>query len=161
MNYRSGWIDTSIEELVRGDPGLLSRYPFVLVTSLDSVTEAANSAVGERLRAWSPECAALGDGVVIPGDALAAAAATFPLFVGFDEIWCFDQRPVDAKPDGVSILPPPEFHSAAPPHPVLEWMRASGCPLALADGLGTNYVTADARFLPDAASTSLDPRAGG
>lgn len=151
MDYISGWLDIGIEDLVRGDPDVLGRYPFVLVTSLDSVREIAGSAVGERLRAWSPECAALGDGIVVPGAALATAAGAFPLFVGFDEIWCFDRRPESVPPGGVSILPPPEFRTAAPGDEVLKWMRASGCRLALADKSGTNYVTADARFLPDVA----------
>ena len=64
------------------------------------------------------------------------------MFVGFDELWCFDQAPRQPKPDDLSIVPPLQ---PLQPDPTLlrSWFEASRCLLGLVVGAGLNYVTGD------------------
>jgi hypothetical protein len=144
--YSTGWFDSTIGDLVQGDVGLIARFQYVLISSLDSVMDLASSRIGSKLFLAVPGCRQLGKGILLPGLSLTPAARAFSLFVGFDEIWCFDVAPTLSKPDELSILPPPEFRSSAPSAAVLEWMLATGCRLALGDGIGLNYVAADAQL---------------
>lgn len=139
-----GHVDAAIGDLVRARPELIAGFSTVLVTSLDSVQDVASSRIGQEIMSRFPRCATLGEAIAIPGAMVESIDQRMGIFTGFDEVWCFGGIPDVGKPEGVSILPPPSLSSAAVPADVLDWMAASHCQLALADGFGMNYVTLDA-----------------
>jgi hypothetical protein len=139
-----GWLETSIGVLVREDPLLLALFPFVLITSVDSTTELADSRIGQAIVRRNHDCAFIGQGLLVPSVKLPALDAELGLFHGFDEVWALDDRPAVAKPSGSSIVGPLNLNEDDPSGDVAEWMNATGCRLGLGDGFGLNYVTSDA-----------------
>src|SRR5438309_1675256 len=99
-----GWIDSGIGPLI--ELGLLSRFSFVLVTCVDSITNLSTSIVGARIIEQDPSCTFLGSGIVIPGSSISGMSRTLKLFNGFDEVWGFEQKPTKPKPDDFCIMPP-------------------------------------------------------
>lgn len=141
-----GWLDARIGEIVHEEPMLLGRFEMVYVTALDSQVALSFSAVAAQLAERVPSLKRLGSGLVLSGPAAAAAAAQLGLFSGFDELWAFNHDPGDAKPAGISLLPPPRLDEHPPSAELLAWFEESECVLGLADGLGLNYITADPRL---------------
>ena len=138
-----GWLDASIGTLIRGRPVAFSGLGYVLVTSLDSAIDISESSIGREIAEQYPECTFLGNGLVVPWEALPAIAEQFNLFNGFDEIWCFEHMPEVAKPLDFCIVAPLDLSSEPAPPLLSAWMERSGCVLGLGDGVGLNYVTGD------------------
>lgn len=140
----SGCLDTSIGEMIRSYPDLISGFSYVLVTSLDSTHDVSSADIGREIMQRFPRCTAVGDGILIPAAEIAKVDREIGLFFGFDEIWCLDVALNKPKPGNISILPPPSLDSTVVESTVEEWMMASACRLGLGDGFGLNYVTSDA-----------------
>jgi hypothetical protein len=136
-----GWVDTSIRDLLRADTSELTRFTYWLVTSIDSTTDLTRHATAQAIVAQHASCAFLGQGVLIPGKAVASIAAHFDLFNGFDEAWLFAIKPDTSKPAGLSTVAPLNLGSDAVPPLLASWMKQSTCSLALGDGVGLNYAT--------------------
>ena len=92
-NLFVGWLDTSIGSLIRAAPQLLSRYGFVLVTSVDSLTDLVGTPLYTQILHRCDRCSRLGRKFLIPGNQFEEISCTLNLFNGFDEIWCFDGIP--------------------------------------------------------------------
>jgi hypothetical protein len=61
----------------------------------------------------------------------------------FDEVWLFDEDPIEPKPERASIVAPYDFGEEVPTTEVADWMWRSGCIVGLGDGISLNYVTVD------------------
>src|SRR5262249_8114958 len=87
-----------------------------------------------------------GQALLIPGADVTSIAKAFNLFVGFDEVWFFNERPQILKPASFWIVSPAKLGMAPEPAPLLLWMKESGSVLGLGDGIGLNYITRDAEI---------------
>jgi hypothetical protein len=128
------------------EAGLLARFEYVLVTSLDSDTQLSESGFGKDIASFDARCCLLGSGVLIPGSVIREANAALDLFVWFDEVWCYDSRPKIAKPDNVTIGAPLNLSEEPIPDGVHDWMLDSDCRLGVGDGIGLNFVTPDSQL---------------
>jgi hypothetical protein len=137
--FTIGWIDTSIGALIKEDARLFSRWSFILITSLDSEVELHASLAARAMLSRGGEYETLGAGLLLPGWALQDLAATSNFFTGFDELWCFQTRPIEAKPSILSIVAPLNLDQDDPPASLVSWMTSSRCSLGLGDGIGLNY----------------------
>lgn len=136
-----GWVDTSIEALLRNAPDILARYSHVLVTSLDSTTDLPHAATARAIVQSCPSCGFLDRGLIMPVAEMPVVAEKFDPFNGFDEMWFFADRPMEDKPTGLSIVGPLNLGSDPLPLLLGAWMKKSRCQLGLGDGIGMNYVT--------------------
>lgn len=138
-----GWLDTSIGALLTRTDDWLSRFAFVLITSIDSNSQLrqvpAATAIIEQFR----KCKFLGNGLLVPTAAMSEIAARFHLFTGFDEVWCFDEEPFSPKPVDLSIVAPLNLDIDEPPPLLSRWLEESNCRLGLGDGIGLNFATPD------------------
>jgi hypothetical protein len=113
----------------------------VLITILDSTPEVNRMrpvrAAIERLEI---DCRSLGGGLVVPGSSLGRLDMAYGLLDGFDEIWLFENPPIEPKPDSVPLTSdikllqgPPEFLS--------DWLFRNSGIAGLGDGDGLNWIT--------------------
>jgi hypothetical protein len=136
-----GWVNSSISEVIR--EGLMSRFQWALVMSIDSERMLAESRIANRIKTVDPSCSFLGDGVVVSCDKLLHLVHELDLFTGFDEIWCFDVTPREPRPRGLGLTAPLNVEEDGVPTQLGSWMRTSECRLGLGDGIGLNFVTPD------------------
>jgi hypothetical protein len=136
-----GWLETSIRTIIQNDASVISQFTFVLVTSIDSISDIPSAAVGQRIIRQCARCEALGKGLLIPAHALVGIASKLDLFSSFDEVWCFDNKPVSPKPSNLSIVPPVDLQSEDWLRLLSSWMQGSCCKLGLGDGTGLYYAT--------------------
>jgi hypothetical protein len=134
------WIDTSIVRLLKADGGVLSRYAFVMISSVDSSNDMEGFASGYQFLS-DMGCSDFEKNLLVPGNQIAAVATQ--LFNGFDEIWCFDERPTKPKPSDLWIVPPLDLSRDDVPELLILWMKESNCRLGLGDGIGMNYASLD------------------
>jgi len=137
-----GHLEASIPRLVREAHDVICRFDTVLITTLDSCWDLADSRVSSLILRKIPGSGVLGSGVVVPGWGLLVLVEDLRLFAGFDEVWCFNEPPLVPKPSDVSIVPPaaPELLNA---ELLRSWFEEARCVLGLGDGAGLNYVTLD------------------
>jgi hypothetical protein len=138
-----GYLNTSIGELIGRDAIILSQFRFVVVASVDSAADMTETTVATRIVEDHPGCWFLGQGLVIPGVDIADVSERFNLFNGFDEVWCFDDRPAVEKPVDLWIVSPVNIVQEGVPPLLVPWITESGCRLGLGDGVGLNYVARD------------------
>lgn len=139
-----GWLETNIRTIILNDVGALSQFAFVLVTSLDSTDDIPSAAVGKKMLQRYPDCEVLGKGLLVPAASLGSIATELSVFSGFDEVWCFDNKPTLPKPLNLSIVSPLNLQDEALPGSLVSWIHETSCKLGLGDGIGLNYVTPDA-----------------
>ncbi len=144
---RYGCLGLSIGDLIRTNAKLLSDYNHVLITALDSVRGLPAAKVGRAMLRELPHARALGNSLVLPARILAEVGWVSDLFSGFDEVWFFDSAVTDPPPGGISVLPPPTFDRVKPEADTMEWFMEVNCKLALGDGYGMNYLSADREVL--------------
>lgn len=123
-----GTLTTSIGEIA--NKKLFARFKFVLITSVDSTTVLSTEKTASCIRPFDSECAFLGSGVLVRGNAMAAVAKELHLFTGFDEVWCFEIAPKYPKPDDW-IVSPFDANRDAPPLSLISWMKETDCRLGL------------------------------
>jgi hypothetical protein len=138
-NLVVGWIDTNIRTVV--EAGLLSRFSYVLISSIDSTTNLATVEMRRVLSQADPECIVFGSGVVVHGQSMVKLVADENLFTGFDELWCFESTPSIAKPDDVFLVAPFNIDTDFVRPRLVTWMAETDCKLGLGDGIGLNYAT--------------------
>jgi hypothetical protein len=138
-----GWLNSSIGLFARQEIDLPSTFNSVLITSIDSTRDMHKVLASSTIVGRHPECKFFGEGLIVPGHLVAELAATYSLFSGFDEIWCFEEEPVRAKPQGLVIVSPLNFESDSIPPELFPWMKDTQCRLAMGDGIGLNYATPD------------------
>lgn len=148
-NLIVGWLDSSIGFLLRNDADVLERFSWVLVTSIDSSKEMTDMITAKRMVERCDGCSFLDTALILPGANLARIAREYNLFNGFDEVWCFEEVPPSTKPADLWIVAPLNLNQEDAPRALGQWMRASGCTLALGDGIGLNYVTQDESIARD------------
>lgn len=139
--YASFWVNTSIRHVA--EAGLLGEFSHVLVTSIDSSTDLRHGLLRDKLAGVDQHCASLDFGVIISGLGLAKCAQEFALLNGFDEVWCFREKPHVAMPQGVSIVAPFRAGTDLIASDLLLWMEATSCVLGMGDGVGLNVLTVD------------------
>jgi hypothetical protein len=137
------WVDFRINELLRFHTSTISRFAFVMITTIDSSSDIAGIANGYRLFDIYGECSIHGEALLLPGDRIENLHQRFNLFNGFDEIWCFNERPRLVKSSDLSIVAPLNLAVDDTPPLLASWMKQSGCKLGLGDGIGMNIVTPD------------------
>jgi hypothetical protein len=136
-----GRLEASIAELSRVPGRLLSRYQFVLVTSIDSETNMSLVRWARRLLDSDPSSHMVGEGVLTSGEGMEMTLREENPFTGFDEVWGFERSPQVPKPIGASVVAPLDLTVEDPSNALVRWFIESDCLVGLADGYGTNYVT--------------------
>lgn len=136
-----GWLDASIGALAHNDATPLSRFAFLLITSIDSNPNLQGIPAAQQIVEIYPDCAFLDAGLIVPGAVLKGISERFSLFTGFDEAWCFDEEPEVGKPVDLTIVSPLNLGEDDPPQGLAAWMDTSRCKLGLGDGIGLNFAT--------------------
>ncbi len=151
----TGWVEGfSIRGVCIYMPALIARFPFALITSIDSNRHEKARAIMEKVlekRKGQHQHMAVNNGMLVSGaDILALSTADRTVFTGFDEVWLSYEKPFDSLSLSVFItseyaftdestisgLTDEDWSSAA-----VEWMTESNFVLGLGDGIGLNYVT--------------------
>ena len=144
-DFTTGWIDSAIPTVLAGASEALNGYNFMLVTTIDS-TDMRQTTTGRGLARREQRCTFLEDGLVVLKPLMTDESLWRQLFNGFDEVWLFEEPPMLARPQGLSIVGPRRLDAGAVPPGLQEWMRTAGCGVGLGDGDGLNYATSDERF---------------
>jgi RHS repeat-associated protein len=127
--------------------GLLAQFQYVVITSLDSDDALSTNLIGKRIFDANAGCEFLGSAVVATGIQLADTSSKLQLFNGFDEIWCFNDKPNIPKPFSAWILPPYDIEADPFPLELATWFTKTNCRLGLGDGMGMNIVSDDANLV--------------
>ena len=138
-NYVAGWLNTSLHDFLAILPrGTSTKY--ALSTCLDSNPNPA------AIRATSPELARLptdvqviGKGLLIPTDVILDLESQQQIFFGFDEVWFFPTKSIEAKPRSISLVGPARVNRTRF-RTLAKWMHDNSCSLALGGGEGLNFV---------------------
>jgi hypothetical protein len=138
-NLLAGWIDTGIRRVI--DAGLIARFKFILITSIDSSDDILQMA--ENTHAFGQNWRPLGKGIIVPGREIDVLAKNMSFFTGFDELWGFEKMPVVALPDDTTLVAPVDIRTDPVPLGLVPWMNKTDCKLGLGDGVGANYVASD------------------
>jgi len=152
-----GWLDSSLGAILERDSNALARFAFAYVTCIDSNTDLRKVGSVQAIVVEHEAARYLGDGFVVPGSLVSHVARRFNLFVGFDEVWCFNTTPRYEKPASMSIVGPARLSKETEPHGLREWMLTSRCELGVGDGVGMNYAAAHAstaRWLQELSASS-------
>ncbi len=139
-NYVAGWLDSSIREFFDLFPRESARMRYALVTCLDSRPNPAS------LLHESPELEPLiADGELLEGDLLIPTNKLLfdrfhhKIFFGFDEIWFFERRITEPKPESAWLVGPRRIDQTTMWR-LGPWMSANRCSMALGDGEGLNLI---------------------
>jgi len=139
-DYVAGWLDSSIHDFLDVLSPSAASIKYALITCLDSNPNPAS------LRNKSPELESiankmriLGNGLLLPTELLFETDSRNRIFFGFDEVWFFPTKNVQAKPATVSLVGPARLNQARF-NKLGKWMSNNDCPLALGDGEGLNFV---------------------
>jgi hypothetical protein len=136
-----GWLNASIRDIIYKCPTILSQFPVIMITSIDSTNDIARIVKYHDIFSLFPKCKMLGLSLLVPGVDIPDMQKLFHLFNGFDEIWCFEHAPIFAKYSGASLVGPYNVEHDTMRTEVACWMIDSKCSLGLGDGIGLNYVT--------------------
>ena len=137
----AGCCPSNIRSVLAENPELITHYPAILITCIDSQPDLWSTTTFNQMRPRESDLLRLGNGAMVPGHRLAQLGRIYNLFNGFDELWCFHQAPATPKPDALTIVSPPELGPDNVPPLLFPWMRASACILALGDGTTLNFAT--------------------
>ena len=132
-------IDTSIADVIGRYPGLFDSFPWVLITSLDSLRDLEKDSMVQGI--GLPH-RFLGGGLIVDGKSLRQLQLMNGMFSGFDELWCYKGDVAIPKPREIRLVGPLEIKTNIPDS-VRGWMQQSHCVLGMGDGVGLNYVTSD------------------
>jgi hypothetical protein len=139
---------SSIGSLLRAHPDALAQFEFVVVTSLDSSVAVGDLPVVRAIARRDPSCMIQDGYLVVRGARAGEISNRENLFMGFDEVWCFDTHPatLGSLGGGGALVAPLDLSVDAVPERVLRWMKFSGCLLGLGDGVGLNLITPSAQL---------------
>lgn len=132
-------LDTSIADVIGEFPELFDSFAWVLITSLDSLSELEKDSMIQRI--GLPH-RFLGGGVLVEGRSMRQLNLSNGMFSGFDELWCYRQEISMPKPPEARLVGPLQIKTDIPVS-TRTWMKESRCILGLGDGTGLNYVTSD------------------
>jgi hypothetical protein len=145
-----GFIEnTFVADLVAARPDLIERFPYLLITSLDSSPPSELPNVVQALEEHADSYRMLGTGVLLSGGATMRVVRNYELFTHFDEVWLFREEPHVPKPKTVDIvgIVPPYDASKEGGTGLAGWMHSTGCVAGFGDGFGLAYVTTDRAFV--------------
>lgn len=140
-----GHINTSIEYLTEDLPEFISRFPYILVTSIDSSRDLQKLKTMKEIVHKFSACIFVDGSLLIPHNDFSELMNKQHIFNGFDEIWLFPSPPLKNVPDELWITGPRKIVDDIPAG-LDEWMKRSGCILGMGDGIGLNYVTTEAHI---------------
>lgn len=155
MKVKSLWlglVNSTIYNLIVGLPDVICKFPYCLVTCIDSSRDLRTlKSIESIIKDLNIHGAFLNGSLILKGELICKLEKSYNLFNGFDELWLFDKKPLEVKPVDLTITGPLEITHDRPKN-LFEWMSTSGCILGLGDGTGLNYVTTEksiARLLED------------
>lgn len=139
--YGSGWLQDSIRSLIQSDWEGFDELPYSLVTRIDGSDDLKSMTTVRKIVDLDDSCGFLNDSLLVEDGRIVEVAQKYSLFSHFDEIWFYEERPVLAKPAGLSIISPLNLSRDHISQDLLEWFYASSCVLGLGGGMGMNYIT--------------------
>ena len=137
-----GWLDSSIALLAKDSPELLTQFPYVLITSIDSSRDLRTLESIQNIVSELAGFQFLNGWLIATSDSLMPLMNKYNLLNGFDEMWLFRTPPSIVLPIDIWITGPREITNEVP-RGLAEWMTTSGCVLGLGDGIGLNYATTE------------------
>jgi hypothetical protein len=131
----------SIYSVIESFPQMVSRFPFALVTLIDSY-QIKKEGVQFYRKEYDKEIFNFQfDGLLMKGSTLVELHNEKKLFTGFDEIWFFQEKP-DIYPSKIRLVGPIDIRTDY--SKIYEqWMIESKAILGIGDGIGMglNYIT--------------------
>jgi hypothetical protein len=133
----------TIPALLERDATLLSPFPIVLITCIDSHRQVTGiERLTSALAGAGARSTAVGDAVALDATVLPRLLEDEGLFTGFDGLWFFPADPI--------VTPPARVHITAEApigrqdaRRLAPWVFRSGAQLGLGDGDGLNVVAQD------------------
>jgi len=80
--------------------------------------------------------------IILTNEVIRKVNKEFSLFNGFDEIYCFLEKPKALSPKKAFLTGPTEIENKIPDD-LEQWMLNNNCLLGLGDGIGLNYITTE------------------
>jgi hypothetical protein len=130
----------SVGEMLTAPETWMPAANYVLISVLDSNPDVANTITAARLLAEIHGSYSLGSGIVVNIKELVRENSMQQIFFGFDEIWLFQEKPIEPKPRDFTIVTPSSILSSSVPQSLADWMRRSKCLAGVGDGTETLYV---------------------
>jgi hypothetical protein len=141
-NIWVGRLEGSISLLIKNLPDLLTRFQYVLISSVDSSRDLRTLKKLTRIIQEFKDSQFDNGALLMRIDDLFKTIAVYNLFNGFDEMWLFPSLPLKKFPHELWITGPLDLCQEVPEE-LGEWMMFSSCILGLGDGIGLNYITTD------------------
>jgi len=162
-----GWIEGfRIRDVVTLVPDLIRRFPFALITCVDSSRHEDVQMLLEHAlqQADLLQYKAVKNGMLIGGNVLVELLDTkYHLFNGFDEVWLSEKEPSDdlslSSPITSEVTIADENTGADPScsdwhAEAIAWMAKSNFVLGFGDGVGLNYLTSSRMIAQEIAYAS-------
>ena len=139
--YTIGWVDSTTHEFLLGlELPLPAAMSYVLITCLDSCFDMPVVVERSReIRSAGLVGKIVGNGFLVKTRELLFRERKHPIFFGFDEVFFFPSVPRKSKPDALTLVGPEKLSQPLPAKWV-DWLRRTGCSLALGDGTGLNFI---------------------
>jgi hypothetical protein len=140
QNYVAGWLDTSIHDFLGTFPPTFANTKYALVSCIDSNRDVSSLLPkSPELKPLATRARALGKGLLVPTKLLLEVDSSQQLFFGFDEVWFFPSKQIEAKPESAWLVGPARMDQRRLDD-LGRWMSNNSCSLALGDGEGLNYI---------------------
>ncbi|MBX3485907.1 hypothetical protein [Phenylobacterium sp.] len=136
-----GRVDGTVLDVIASGSLDLFGISHVQITSLDSVSNVAQSVPAKRLSATSSNIIPLSGSLVIPLRDLQNCKILDDIFVGFDEIWCYSVVPTERPNESANLVGPLDLAFDELSGQRIDCFKRLGCISAFGDGFGLNYIT--------------------
>jgi hypothetical protein len=138
--YVAGWLNSSIHDFLEATPLGSAKAQYALITCLDSNLDPGSLVTkSPELKPIAAEAQSVGRGLLVSTRTLLEVQSHTPIFFGFDEIFFFENKITEPKPDLAWLVGPARVDQKTMAK-LGGWMLANHCTLALGDGEGLNVI---------------------
>jgi hypothetical protein len=139
-DYTFGFLEGNIHDFLLAIDRPPAGMKYALITTLDSCSDVARLLkTSEALTPLRDKASVVGAGLLLSTRHLLRAEQERRIFYGFDEVWFMPRQIIRPKPPDLTLVGPGR-PSEATIASRADWLKASGCSLALGDGTGLNFV---------------------
>jgi len=117
-------------------------FNYILVVTIDSSHILTELPVIQKAIEKGFDITFFDSKIILTNEEIREINKDFALFNGFDEIYCFLEKPRVLLPRNVFLTGPIEIENRIPDD-LEQWMLNNNCVLGLGDGIGLNYITTE------------------
>jgi len=135
-------IESSVSDFVDNITNWEEFFNYILVVTIDSSHVLTELPAIQKGIEKGFDITSFDSKIILTNETIRKMNKEFSLFNGFDEIYCFPERPKALSPRKAFLTGPIKIENKIPDD-LEQWMLNNNCLLGLGDGIGLNYITTE------------------